>query len=58
MAQDGGQRLNIHSIGQGVGGEGMAQIVEPDPLAPGVIQYTVQPMVDHRGAQMGILLFG
>ena len=27
MAQDGGQRLNIHSIGQGVGGEGMAQIV-------------------------------
>ena len=38
MAQDGGQGLHIHSVGQSVGCECMPQIMEPDPLAPGMVQ--------------------
>ena len=58
MAQDGGQRLNVHSVGQGVGGEGMPQIVEPDPLTSGVIQDPVQAQVDGRRAHRRVLFLG
>ena len=33
MAQDGGQRLDVHPVGQGVGCKSMPQIVEPNPIA-------------------------
>ena len=34
MAQDTGQRFGIHTAGEGVGGEGVAQIVEADTGQP------------------------
>ena len=37
MAQDGREGLNVHPVGQGVGGEGVPQIVEPNSFTPGVV---------------------
>ena len=30
VAQDAGQRLGVHAAGQGVSGEGVTQVMEPD----------------------------
>ena len=34
MAQDAGQGLGIHAAGQGVGSEGVPQVMEPDVGQP------------------------
>lgn len=57
MAQDGGQGLDIHAVAQGVGGEGMAQIMEADVLASGVFQDQSQPFADGVGIQRGVFLY-
>lgn len=45
MAQDAGQGLGIHPAGQGMGGEGMAQIVEPKIRQPRLLQQAFQTPV-------------
>ena len=43
MAQHGGEGLDVHAVFQGQGGEGVAQIVEADLLAPGPLQNNLEP---------------
>ena len=43
VAQDSGQRLSIYAAGKGMGGEGVAQVVEADtgqPRPPEPVSYT------------------
>ena len=47
MAQHGGEGLDVHAVFQGHGGEGVAQIVEADLLAPGPLQNDLEPP-EHR----------
>lgn len=40
MAQDGRQRLNVHSVGEGIGSKGVAEIMEAYPFTSGMINST------------------
>ena len=55
MPQDSRQGLDIHSVGQGVRGECVSEIVEAYPLASGMVQNPMQPLMHHRGTQGHIL---
>ena len=46
MADDGGQRLDVHAVFQRVGGEGMPQVVKADVLAVRPIQNLGQLLPD------------
>ena len=44
VAQDSGQRFGIHAAGEGMGGEGVAQVVEADagqPRPKAVIEWAI-----------------
>ena len=58
MAQDGGQRLDVHSMGQGIGCESMAQIVKANVLTSRMLQQCVKPSADCRGDNRQIVLLG
>ena len=58
MAQDGGQRLDVHSMGQGIGCESMAQIVKANLLTSRMLQQCVKPSADCRGDNRQIVLLG
>lgn len=58
MADDGGQRLDVHAMFQRVGGEGMPQVVKADVLAVRPIQNLGQLLPDGGWVQWGVLLFG
>ena len=57
MADDGGQRLDVHAVFQRVGGEGMPQVVKADVLAVRPIQNLGQLLPDGGRVQWGVLLF-
>ena len=57
MAQDRGQRLDVHSVLQGVCGEGMPQIMETRLPAPCVLQQQPETMTDDRRADGHTPLF-
>ena len=46
MADDRGKGLHIHAVLQGGSGEGMPQIVEPNPGQSGSFQYPVEHVQD------------
>ena len=48
MSYDGGQRFDVHAVFQCHGGEGMAEIMKPHPLAVCAFQYLLKPMIDRR----------
>ena len=50
MADDGGQRLDVHSVLQGGGGEGVPQVVEPQTLALRPLQHRLEPFADSAGS--------
>lgn len=50
MAQDGGQHLDVHPVGQGVGGEGMPQIMETKVRESCCLQQRFHPVIGSAGA--------
>lgn len=58
MPQDGGQRLDVHSVGEGIGGKGVPHIMKAHPLTARVVQQPVQPLAHHRWEQRRVLLLG
>ena len=57
MAQDGGQRLDIHPMSQGVGCESMPQIMKSHQLTARMLQQCVEPPADCRGDNRHVFLF-
>ena len=49
MTQDAGERLGVHAAGEGVGGEGVAQVVEPDVGKARLLQQHLHPVVGGAG---------
>ena len=49
MANDGGESLDVHSVFQRRGCEGVPEIVKPDVLAVGPFQYGGQTLSDSSG---------
>ena len=49
VAQDAGEGFGVHAGGQGVGGEGVAQIVEPDVGKARLLQQHLHPVVGGAG---------
>lgn len=48
MTYHGGQRFDVHAVFQCHGGEGVAEVVKPHPLAVCAFQYLLKPMIDRR----------
>lgn len=55
MANDGRKSLDVHTVLQGSGGEGVAQIVEAESLAVGTFQHSGQPLSYCCGVHGGVL---
>ena len=55
MADDGGQRFDVHAVFQGGGSEGMPQIMEPQAPALRPLQYRLEPLSDGGRVQRGVL---
>ena len=53
MAQNAGQRLGVHAGGQGMGGEGMTQVVEPNVGQASGVQQGLQVAVCGAGIGRG-----
>ena len=58
MADNGAQRLDVHAVFQGGGGEGVPQIMEPQALALRPFQHRLKPLPDGGRVQRGVLLHG
>ena len=56
VAQDTGQCFGIHAAGEGVGGEGVTQIMESDTLAVCPLQYRLKPSARHAGRDRSVRL--
>ena len=49
VAQHAGYRLDVHAVLQGDGGEGVAEIVEPDLWDPGSGQHSFEHIIEAVG---------
>ena len=58
MAKDGGQRLDVHPVGQSIGCESMPEIMEPYRFTPRMIQYPAKPLTGHMWKDWQIVLLG
>lgn len=56
VADDGAQRLDVHSVLQRGGGEGVPEIVEPEALTLRPLQHCLEPFPDGGRIHGGILL--
>lgn len=56
MTDNGGESLDVHTVLQRCGGEGVPEIVKPDMLAVGPFQYGGQPFTDSGGISGGVII--
>ena len=57
-AKDGGHRLGVRSMGQGVGCENVAQIMKANLIISRVLQQCVKPPADCRGNKWRVFFLG
>ena len=56
MADDGGQRFDVHAVFQGGGSEGVPQVMESQPFTLCPLQYCLEPLPDGCRVHRGVFL--